>query len=172
MINNDVLRRVRYALELNDYTMMDIFALSDVEINRDELLHLLKKDNQEGYVALDNQLLDAFLNGLIIYRRGKLEDKPGQTKKPELPVTNNSILKKLRIALNFKEEDMLNTLKLADFEISKGELSAFFRLKGHKNYRECGDQIVRNFLQGLTIHFKNPAEQTDAKIETDYSDYD
>lgn len=172
MINNDVLRRVRYALDLNDYSMMDIFALSDVEISRDELLHLLKKDNQEGYVALDNQLLDAFLNGLIIYRRGKLEDKPGQAKKPDLPVTNNSILKKLRIALNFKEEDMLNTLKLADFEISKGELSAFFRQKSHKNYRECGDQIVRNFLQGLTIHFRNPAEQTDIKTETDYSDYD
>ena len=154
MINNDVLRRVRYALELNDQTMIEIFALNDVEISRDELLHLLKKDNQEGYVELDNQRMDAFLKGLITNRRGKLETPSGQPQKPELPLTNNSILKKLRIALNFKEDDMLNTLKLADFEISKGELSAFFRQKGHKNYRECGDQIIRNFLQGLTIRLR------------------
>jgi len=154
MINNDVLRRVRYALDLNDKAMIEIFALSDVEISRDDLLDLLKKDNQEGYVELDNKLMDAFLKGLITYKRGKLETPPGQPKKPELPLTNNGILKKLRIALNFKEDDMLYTLKLADFEISKGELSAFFRLKGHKNYRDCGDQVIRNFLQGLTIYFR------------------
>ena len=156
MINNDVLRRVRYALELNDQTMIKIFALSDVEISRDELLNLLKKDNQEGYIELDNKRMDAFLKGLITYRRGKLETQPGQPPKPVVPLTNNGILKKLRIALNFKEDDMLNTLKLADLELSKGELSAFFRQKGHKNYRECGDQVIRNFLQGLTIHFRNP----------------
>jgi uncharacterized protein YehS (DUF1456 family) len=156
MINNDVLRRVRYALELKDQTMIKIFALSDVEVSRDELLNLLKKDNQEGYVELDNKRLDAFLNGLITYRRGNLETPLGQVPKQELPLTNNNILKKLRIALNFKEEDMLSTLKLADFELSKGELSAFFRQKGHKNFRECGDQIIRNFLQGLTIRFREP----------------
>ena len=156
MINNDVLRRVRYALDLNDLTMIDIFALSGAEIRRDDLLNLLKKDNQEGYVELDNKRMDAFLKGLITYRRGKLDVQPGQAPKPELPLNNNSILKKLRIALNFKEEDMLDMFKLADFELSKGELSAFFRQKGHKNYRDCGDQIIRNFLQGLTIHFRNP----------------
>ena len=156
MINNDVLRRVRYALDLNDHAMIDIFALSGIEISRNELLNLLKKDNQEGYVELDNKRMDFFLKGLITYRRGKLETQPGQPQKPELPLTNNSILKKLRIALNFREDDMLDTFKLADFEISKGELSAFFRQKGHKNYRECGDQIIRNFLKGLTIHFRNP----------------
>ncbi len=153
MINNDVLRRVRYALELKDPDMIDIFALSDVEINRDELLKLLKKDNEADYVPLNNKLLEQFLDGLIIYRRGKQENPPAQVKKPE-PLTNNTILKKLRIALEFKEEDMLSTLKLADFELSKGELSSFFRQKGHKHHRECGDQILRNFLQGLTIRFR------------------
>ncbi|MDD5580079.1 MAG: DUF1456 family protein [Methylobacter sp.] len=156
MINNDVLRRVRYALDLKDKTMIDIFALSDVEISRDDLLNLLKKDNEDGFVELDNKRLDLFLDGLIIYKRGKQEDRPGQIKKPAAPLTNNSILKKLRIALEFKEADMLNTLKLADLELSKGELSALFRQKGHKHYRECGDQVLRNFLQGLAIHFRNP----------------
>ena len=158
MINNDVLRRVRYALDFNDATMLEVFALGDLVISRDELLSYLKKDEQEGFVSLNNQKMDDFLSGLIIYKRGKQEDKPGQEKKPAVPLSNNSMLKKLRIALNFKEEDMLNTLKLADFQISKGELSAFFRQKDHKNYRECGDQIIRNFLQGLTLHYRKPIE--------------
>jgi uncharacterized protein YehS (DUF1456 family) len=155
MINNDVLRRVRYALELKDQTMIEIFALSEVEVSRDDLLNFLKKDNEADFVALDNKLLASFLDGLIIYKRGKQENRPGLIIKPE-QLTNNSILKKLRIALEFKEDDMLNTLKLADFELSKGELSSFFRQKGHKHHRECGDQILRNFLQGLTLHFRNP----------------
>ena len=154
MINNDVLRRVRYALELKDPNMLEIFALCDAEVSRDELLKLLKKDNEEDFVPLDNKLLGQFLDGLIIYKRGKQETPSTEpAKKPE-PLTNNTILKKLRIALEFKEEDMLSTLKLADFELSKGELSSFFRQKGHKHHRECGDQILRNFLQGLTVRFR------------------
>lgn len=156
MINNDVLRRLRYALDFSDAKMLEIFALNDVTISRDDLLNLLKKDTESGYVELDNKLMAAFLDGLVTYKRGPLENRPGFVKKPEPPLSNNGILKKLRIAFNFREEDMLETLKLADFELSKGELSAFFRQKGHKNYRECGDQILRNFLQGLTVYCRKP----------------
>ena len=66
-------------------------------------------------------------------------------------MTNNDILKKLRIALELKDTDIIEILKLADFEISKAELSAFFRNADHRNYKECGDQILRNFLNGLII---------------------
>ncbi|MDD5228494.1 MAG: DUF1456 family protein [Methylococcales bacterium] len=152
MINNDVLRRVRYALNLNDATMMDIFALSDYEITREDLLKLLKKDNEDGFVALNNKQLTLFLDGLITYNRGRKED--AVVKKSESELDNNGILRKLRIAFEFKEEDMLNTLKLAGFELSKPELSAFFRHESHKHHRKCGDQVLRNFLQGLTIHFR------------------
>ena len=155
MINNDVIRRIRYALNLNDHSMIDIFALSDYEITRETLLTLLKKDNEEGFVAMSNAQLTAFLDGLITYKRGK-SDKPVAHANAELD--NNAILRKLRIALEFKEEDMLSTLKTADFELSKQELSAFFRHEGHKHYRKCGDQILRNFLQGLTIHFRQTEE--------------
>ncbi|MCX7103483.1 MAG: DUF1456 family protein [Methylobacter sp.] len=127
MINNDVLRQVRYALELKDPTMLEIFALCDAEVSRDELLKLLKKDNEEDFVPLDNKLLGQFLDGLIIYKRCKQETPSTEpAKKPE-PLTNNTILKKL---------------------------SSFFRQKGHKHHRECGDQILRNFLQGLTVRFR------------------
>ena len=107
MINNDVLRRVRYALDLSDPLMIQIFALGGKEISREDLLDRLKKDSQEGFVELDNDAMDAFLKGLITHKRGTLEEKPGQAPKPELALNNNSILKKLRIALNFKEEDTI-----------------------------------------------------------------
>jgi uncharacterized protein YehS (DUF1456 family) len=66
-------------------------------------------------------------------------------------MTNNDILKKLRIALNLRDSDIIEILKLADFEISKTELSALFRKEDHKNYKQCGDQILRRFLNGLII---------------------
>ena len=153
MINNDVLRRVRYALDLNDAAMMDIFALSDYEITREDLLKLLKKDNEDNFAALNNKLLTLFLDGLITYKRGKKED--GAVVKPTSELNNNGILRKLRIALEFKEEDMLHMLDLAGFELSKPELSSFFRHEAHKHHRKCGDQVLRNFLQGLTIHFRH-----------------
>ena len=150
MINNDVLRRIRYALDLNDTAMIAIFALSDCVITRDELLNWLKKEDAEGFVTLDNRRMMLFLDGLISYKRGKQDNPPVQTTVVELD--NNTILRKLRIALAFKDEDMLHTLQLADFSLSKSELSAFFRQKDHKHYRKCGDQVLRNFLQGLALH--------------------
>jgi uncharacterized protein YehS (DUF1456 family) len=158
MLNNDILRRIRYALKLNDKAMLEIFALSDHAMSRENLLEFLKKDNEEGFIPLDNRLMGLFLDGLITYKRGKLENPIVDVNTLPSPLTNNTILKKLRIALAFKEDDMLNTFDLADFKISKGELSAFFRQKGHKHHRECGDQALRNFLKGLTLHFR-PQEE-------------
>ena len=66
-------------------------------------------------------------------------------------IGNNDILWKLRIALKLKDSDIIEILKLADFEITKTELSALFRRADHPNYRQCGDQILRRFLDGLII---------------------
>lgn len=66
-------------------------------------------------------------------------------------MTNNDILKKLRIALELRDTDIIEILKLADFEVSKSELSALFRKEDHPNYKECGDQLLRRFLNGLII---------------------
>lgn len=159
MINNDVLRRVRYALNLNDASMIDIFALGGYEITREALLKFLKKDNEDDFASLNNKKLALFLDGLITYKRGKKDDVI--VKKAESELDNNGILRKLRIALEFKEEDMLNTLKLAGFNLSKPELSSFFRHEAHKHHRKCGDQVLRNFLQGLIIHFRKADMQQD-----------
>ena len=81
-------------------------------------------------------------------------------------MTNNDILKKLRIALKLKDTDILETLKLSGFEISKTELNAFFRNPDHRNYKECGDQILRRFLDGLIIKMRGPSNRNKVRIVT------
>ncbi len=153
--NNDILRRLRYALNIKDAMMIEIFKLAEHEITRSNLLDLLKKEEEEGYVDCSDSVMGLFLDGLIIHKRGKREGAPGHAAKMDEPLTNNGILKKLRIALKFREDEMLSTLKLAGMSLSKSELSALFRKEGQRHYKECGDQILRNFLKGLTTRFRD-----------------
>lgn len=154
MINNDVLRSIRYALDLSDAKVVEMIKLAEREIEQADVTNLLKKEDEEGFVECGDDVLASFLDGLIIHKRGKMESKPDQHKKPESRLTNNAILKKLRVAFELKEEDMHKVLELAGFRVSKPELSALFRMKGHKNYRACGDQLLRNFLKGLVIRHR------------------
>lgn len=157
MVNNDILRRVRYALNIKDRTMLDIFKYGENPITHEELLNLLKREGEEDFLKCSNKVLEAFLDGLIILKRGKQESKDGKEYTP-VKITknniNNIILKKLKIALSLKSDDMLQIFKLAGLELSSSELSAVFRKEDHKNYRECGDKYIRNFLKGLTIYYR------------------
>jgi len=151
VVNNDVLRRLRYALNVGDEKMAEIIKLSGREIDQETIANLLKKEDEKGYLECDHDVMESFLDGLIIYKRGKGGREPDQHKSPASLLTNNDILKKLRVAFELKEDDMHGILALAGFQVSKSELSALFRKKGQKNYRECGDQLLRNFLKGLTL---------------------
>lgn len=71
-------------------------------------------------------------------------------------MTNNDIFKKLRVALKLRDDEIVKILELVDFRITKSELGAFFRNENHPKYVECGDQILRNFLNGLVIHMRGP----------------
>jgi len=148
MINNDVLRSVRYMLDLSDAKVVQVIKLSGLDVDLDTLRAYLKKDDEEGYLECDDDVLAHFLDGLIVHLRGKDDSRPAQP--IELPVTNNMVLKKLRVAFELKEEDLHEILQSVDFPVSKPELSALFRKFGHSNYRTCGDQLLRNFLKGLT----------------------
>lgn len=151
MTNNDIFRRLRYAINLNNQAVMEIFRLSGEKMGQSQVTSLLKKEDEEGYQECGDQVLESFLDGLIAYKRGKRQGETDQARKSAARLTNNDILKKIRIALELKEEEMLALLKLAQFPTSKSELTALFRAKGHENYKECGDQMLRNFLKGLTI---------------------
>lgn len=80
-----------------------------------------------------------------------------------MPVSNNDVLKKLRVALQLTSKDIIHILSLVDFRITETELSAFFRKEDHPNYRECGDQILRNFLNGLVIYKRGPMPPKEIK---------
>lgn len=148
MTNNDILRSLRYMLDLSDAKIVDILKLADYEADKADVSAYLKKEDEEGYVVCHDGMLGAFLDGLVFFKRGKDESRPAQPF--ELPVNNNKVLKKLRVAFELKEEDLQAIMDAVDFRVSKPELSALFRKEGHSNYRPCGDQLLRNFLKGLT----------------------
>ncbi|EIK97884.1 hypothetical protein PMM47T1_05209 [Pseudomonas sp. M47T1] len=152
MIHNDVLRSVRYMLDISDNKVVELIKLSGLEVSKEDVLTYLKKDEEEGFVNCPDLVMAHFLDGLVFFKRGKDESRPAQP--IETPVTNNVILKKLRVAFELKEDDMHAVLKAAEFPVSKPELSALFRKVGHNNYRPCGDQLLRNFLKGLTLRVR------------------
>ena len=155
MTHNDILRRIRYALDISNPKMVDIFSLAGQRLELSDLDGLLKKDGEAGFIECSSDQMAFFLDGLIVQRRGQKEPLPGNQANSDVSFTNNSILKKLRIALDLKEDDMISIMQLVDVVISKSELSALFRNKVHKNYKVCGDQFLRNFLKGLTIRNRN-----------------
>ena len=154
MNNNDILRRLRYAFDLSNADAVTAFSanpLSQVSMDNAGLQARLLKQEEAGYELCTDLELNAFLDGLIVKRRG-LKDPPPNAKpvSKDLRLSRNDILKKLRIAMNFRDEDMLETLAAGGSDLSKSELGAFFRKPGHKHYRACGNQVLRNFISGLT----------------------
>ncbi len=113
----------------------------------------LKKDDDPDYKPCSDKQLATFLNGFIIARRGRREGIPLPV--PEVKINNNIVLRKLKIALNYHNEDILNIIALTDITVRTHELSAFFRRYGQRNYRECKDQFLRNFLQGLVLRYRS-----------------
>lgn len=150
MNNNDILRRIRYTFDFNDSKMIELFGLADLEVTRAQISDWMKKEEYPDFQNLNDNQLATFLNGLIIDRRGK---KEGVQPVNEKRLNNNIIFRKLKIALNLQDEDILEILMMADMRIGKHELSAFFRNPTQKQYRLCKDQILRNFIQGMQIKF-------------------
>jgi uncharacterized protein YehS (DUF1456 family) len=151
MKNNDILRRIRYSFDFSDSKMMSLFALGGEEVTREQVSDWLKKEDDPTFKSLHDIKLAVFLNGFINDRRGK---KEGEQPKPEKNLNNNIILRKLKIALNFKEEDIIALLESAGMTMSKHEISAFFRSPDQKQYRLCQDQVLRNFLHGMQLKYR------------------
>jgi len=149
--NNDVLRRLRYTFDLKELAIVEIFASAEETIAQEQVTAWLKKEEETGYVEMVDVEMATFLNGFINTKRGKRE---GAQPEPERRLTNNAIFMKLRIALNLQADDILDIMSLAEFNLSKHELSSFFRKPDNRHYCECKDQILRNFLMGLQKHYR------------------
>ena len=173
--NNDLLIRLRYALDLKESDMVEIFKLGGSTYTREEVRRILINPQKEEsatkeVLVCDNHMLETFLNGLITFKRGakdtKLADAAGENTEIVTEKTNqaysiksnkdvyNVMLKKLKIALSLTGEEMLAIFQLASLTLSNSELSAVLRRQGQRNYKECGERYAKNFLKGLAIKYR------------------
>ncbi|HDS1559338.1 DUF1456 family protein [Stenotrophomonas maltophilia] len=150
MINNDVLRSVRYSLDLGDHHVVALCQLADptFAVDLEQARAWLRREDEAGFVPMDDSALAHFLDGLIVHLRGRDESQPQRA--VETRVDNNLVLKKLRVAFQLRDVDLMDIFASAGFKVSKSEIGALFRQPGHANYRRCLDQMLRNFLKGLS----------------------
>lgn len=147
MLNNDILRSLRYTLKTNNEGLVRILALAEVDATSAQIEGWMKKEEEDGFQRCPDIVLSSFLNGLIYDKRGRDESTPPLA--AERRLNNNIVLKKLRIAFSLKTDDILAILTEQQFRISMPEITAMMRAPDHKNFRECGDQVLRYFLRGL-----------------------
>lgn len=155
-VNNDVLRSLRYMLDISENDLVKLANLGGFEVPLMDIQDFLRNEDDPAYLECGDRVLAHILDGLVFHRRGKDESRPPLP--IELPLTNNLVLKKLRVAFELREEDVLAILEDVGFRMGRAEVSAFFRRTNHQNYRECGDQVLRNFLKGLTLRIRKRNE--------------
>ena len=153
MTNNDYLRSIRFLLNVDETKLVHILKLAGGSLPVSDFESFLLNEEDDNFLQCSDEVMAPFLDGLIYFKRGKDESRPAP--EHEFPIDNNVVLKKLKVAFSLKEDDMHEILKLADFRVSRPELSALLRKKGHINYRECGDQFLRNFFKGLALKFRH-----------------
>jgi uncharacterized protein YehS (DUF1456 family) len=160
MDNNDILRRIRYMFDYTDKQMGELATLGGYRLSpRGARARMLREDEQ-GAIFCEDGILEAFLDGLILHLRGPHPGSALALARP--PLTNNEVLKKMRIALKFRDEDMLKAMRDGGMTISKAELTALFRVPTHRHHRPCGDQLLRKFLVGVTpmVQHRRHADQS------------
>jgi uncharacterized protein YehS (DUF1456 family) len=156
VINNDILRSVRFMLDLSDGKLVEVIRLAraDFPVDKAEVQALTRKESEAGFLECGDSTLAHFLDGLIVHLRGRDDSRPPRP--VETRITNNLVLKKLRVAFELKDVDMHAIFDSVGIQLGKPELNALFRDPAHKNYRACGDQLLRNFLRGLTLRVRRP----------------
>lgn len=163
MNNNDILRRLRFAFDFSNKEAVALFSLdpsSGATMNQPNFLKRLAKDEDDEFLPCSDGELCAFLDGLIVSKRGLRDGLAAAPAKPDdFRMSKNDILKKLRIAMAFQEQQMLATLVQGGTNMSKSELGALFRSPSHKHYRACGNQVLRNFIKGLTAQLRDDASE-------------
>lgn len=158
MTNNDILKRIRYTFDYSDAEMIDLFALGGAELTRGQISAWLKKEGDDDFRELDDRNLTVFLNGLIVQKRGARAD--GKEMVPEDRLNNNIILKKIKIALDLKTDDILDLFKSINKSMSPHELSAFLRNHKQSQYRPFQDQYLRNLLTALQQKYRGKSDES------------
>jgi uncharacterized protein YehS (DUF1456 family) len=146
---NDLLYRIKKALNLSSEEILKAYALEAYPMTSEHLEAIMKRRSDEGFERCSYEELGLFLDGLIALKRGPSPKKDDNDNEEAIPLTNNLILKKLRIALELKEPEMEIIFGLGDATLSKQELKSLFRKEDHKNFKVCSDALLMAFLEGL-----------------------
>ena len=147
MNTNDTLYKIQKALNLSTEDILKAYKLESHVMTEAHLDALLKKRQDKGSKLCSYEELGLFLDGLVTLKRGPSPKKEESDKIVEL--SNNLILKKLRIALELKEPETEIIFSLGEVTLSKQQLASLFRKEGHKNFKECSDELLTAFLDGL-----------------------
>lgn len=151
MRTNDIFRKLTQALGLNTAQIQTLFALADIDLSDKDVANLLKTDYQPGFTAMPEYILIIFLNNLIEQQRGKKADAEVEVIEKHAKISNNDVLKKLRVAFVLHEQDLRDALKLVTIELTKSDLAALFRKAGHEHYKACDDELVLDFIEGIGL---------------------
>jgi uncharacterized protein YehS (DUF1456 family) len=144
---NEVIYKLQQALSLTLEEMIEAYKLENYDMSQIHLKRLLTRRQEKDFMLCSYEELGVFLDGLVTLKRGPSPKKPHEREVIEL--SNNLILKKLRIALELKEAETEIIFGLADVELSKQQLASLFRKEGHKNFKVCSDELLMAFLEGL-----------------------
>lgn len=149
MDNNQLLHNLRRALDLDNAAIVAIVGLTDTALNSEQVDAMLSDPEAEDFATCPDRILRVFLEGLIISERGPRDDGTAPNIIDE-PLTNNQILKKLRVAFNLQEADMQLIFEEGGASLSAAEFGALFRRENNSHYRACSDELLQQFLAGLT----------------------
>jgi len=145
-ITNEILYRIQKSLNLTMDEMIESYTLVKHKMDQSHLSSLLSKHQDKNYKLCTYEELGLFLDGLVILKRGP---SPKKANDEVVELTNNLILKKLRIALELKEAETEIIFGLGEVELTKQELKSLFRKEDHKNFKACTDELLMSFLEGL-----------------------
>jgi uncharacterized protein YehS (DUF1456 family) len=143
---NEILYRIQKALTLSTENMLEAYKLENFKMDDAHLSSLLTKRQEKDFKICSYEELGVFLDGLVVLKRGPSPKPSGDE---AVSLTNNLVLKKLRIALELKEAETEIIFGLGDAQLSKQELKSLFRKEGHKNFKVCSDELLMAFLEGL-----------------------
>jgi len=152
---NKILYRIQKALNLTQKEILETYKLENHEITSSDVESLLKRHQDKGFKLCSYEELGLFLDGLVTLKRGP---SPKKNSDETVALTNNLILKKLRIALKLKESETEIIFGLADIELTKQQLASLFRKETHKNFKPCSDELLMAFLEGLDEFYYDDEE--------------
>ncbi len=156
MQTNQILTSIITPLKLSTQEILNIYQLAKLPMTENRLTSLMHAEEDRDFKLCSFEELGAFLDGLILFKRGP---SPSKAKNDAvIPLTNNLILKKLRIALELKEPETEIIFSLGEAELSRQELKSLFRKEDHKNFRACSDELLMAFLEGLDEYYYDGPE--------------